>query len=116
MMKSKCCGVEPTNLIDMKCKECLDKTTFTEKFPDGDVVTHIPTDDFMNWLDSVDDSKDMETSKAERREYLEDLQERALHTIEVMFIDGVNCTDEVSDIRGLECIIEWAAIQLEQLD
>ena len=41
-MKSDCCGAEPTNLIDMKCEECLEVTCFTEEFDDGDVITHIP--------------------------------------------------------------------------
>ena len=54
MMKSDCCGAEPTNLIDMKCEECLEATSFTEEFDDGDVIRHIPMQDFSDWLDKVD--------------------------------------------------------------
>ena len=84
-----------------------------------DYTVESPSEDFMNWLDSVGGLNNPEltgTYKADRIEYLEDLQDRALYTIEVMFVDGVNCTDEVSDIRALENILEWAARQLEELE
>ncbi len=54
MMKSDCCGAEPSNLSEMKCAECLENTCFTEEFADGDVIRHIPAEDFSEWLEKVD--------------------------------------------------------------
>ena len=38
----------------MKCAECLENTCFTEEFADGDVIRHIPAEDFSEWLEKVD--------------------------------------------------------------
>jgi hypothetical protein len=50
MMQSDCCGAEPSNLSDMLCGECLESSCFTEEFDDGDVIRHIPAEDFSEWL------------------------------------------------------------------
>ena len=126
-MKSNCCGAKETNLIDMKCEDCLETASFTEEFEDGDVITHIPADEFKQWLSEVDtvnilidnkqnNMKQTEQSKADRIEYLESMIERALLTMEEYFEEGVTTPEHIRDIKGLEGLLDWAHKELQELE